>query len=183
MDAWRRQFEVNFFGAVAVTRAVLPLVRRARGRIVMVSSIAGLIGQPFLSPYSASKHAMEAVGDALRIELAPDGVGVTLIEPGAIRTPIWRRGEENTRAVEAGMGAEVSARYLARLERVKAMALEAERKGLEPSVCARAIERALTARRAPARVILGADARIGAWAKRLLPSGVFDAVLRRAFGV
>ena len=100
MDRWRHQFEVNFFGHIAVTRAMLPLLRVARGRVVLVSSIAGLIGQPFLSPYSASKHALEALGDALRIELAPDGIGITLLEPGAIKTPIWKRGEENTRSVE-----------------------------------------------------------------------------------
>lgn len=183
LDRWRRQFDVNFFGHIAVTQACLPMLRAARGRIVLVSSIAGLIGQPFLSPYCASKHALEAVGDALRIELAPDGVGVTLLEPGAIKTPIWKRGEENTRAVEDAMPPDLAARYRDRLERVKKMASDAEAKGLPASACARAIERALTARRAPARIILGTDARLGAFFQRLLPARLFDLVLRRAFGV
>lgn len=183
LDRWRRQFDVNFFGHIAVTQACLPMLRAARGRIVLVSSIAGLIGQPFLSPYSASKHALEALGDALRIELAPEGVGVTLVEPGAIQTPIWKRGEENTKSVQDAMPAELSARYARRLERVKQMALDAEAKGLPASACAAVIERAITARRAPARIILGADARIGAFFKRLLPARLFDVVLRRAFGV
>lgn len=183
LDRWRRQFEVNFFGHIAVTQACLPMLRAARGRIVLVSSIAGLVGQPFLSPYCASKHALEALGDALRIELAPDGVGVTLLEPGAIKTPIWKRGEENTRAVEDSMPPDLVARYRDRLERVKKMASDAEAKGLPASACARAIERALTARRAPARIILGTDARLGAFFQRLLPARLFDLVLRRAFGV
>jgi NAD(P)-dependent dehydrogenase (short-subunit alcohol dehydrogenase family) len=183
IDRWRHQFEVNLFGQIAVTRSVLPLLRVARGRVVLISSIAGLVGQPFLGPYSASKHALEALGDALRIELAPDGIGVTLIEPGAIKTPIWRRGEENTKAAEDEMPADLRARYADRMGKVKRMAADAEAKGLEVSACARVIVRALTARTPPVRVVVGRDAKIGAFLKAALPARVFDWFVRKAFGV
>jgi NAD(P)-dependent dehydrogenase (short-subunit alcohol dehydrogenase family) len=183
LDRWRHQFEVNLFGQIAVTRAVLPLLRVAKGRVVLVSSIAGLVGQPFLAPYAASKHALEALGDALRLELLPDGIGVTLIEPGAIKTPIWRRGEENTKAAEDEMPADLRARYADRMAKVKAMAADAEAKGLSAEACAGVIVRALTARRAPVRIVVGRDAKIGALLKSVLPARTFDWFVRKAFGV
>jgi NAD(P)-dependent dehydrogenase (short-subunit alcohol dehydrogenase family) len=183
LDRWRHQFEVNLFGQIAVTRAVLPMLRVAKGRVVLVSSIAGLVGQPFLGPYSASKHALEALGDALRLELAPDGIGVTLIEPGAIKTPIWRRGEENTKSAEDEMPADLRDRYADRMAKVKRMAADAEAKGLETPECARVIVRALTARRVPVRVVVGRDAKIGALLKSVLPARTFDWFVRKAFGV
>jgi NAD(P)-dependent dehydrogenase (short-subunit alcohol dehydrogenase family) len=91
LDELRRQLEINVTGQVAVTQALLPALRRARGRIVFMGSIAGRSSLPFLAPYAASKHALEAVADALRIELGPWGIGVTIVEPGTIKTPIWAR--------------------------------------------------------------------------------------------
>lgn len=183
LDRWRTQFEVNLFGQIAVTQAALPLLRAAKGRIVLVSSIAGLVGQPFLSPYSASKHALEAVGDALRLELAPDGIGVTIVEPGAIKTPIWRRGEENTKAAEAGMTPELASRYEVRMTAVKRLAANAEAGGLSADQCAAVIENAILARRVPSRVLVGFDAKSAAFARWLLPERWFDALIRRTIGV
>ncbi len=95
LDELRHQLEVNLVGQVAVTQAFLPALRRARGRIVFVGSIAGKSALPFLGPYAASKHALEAVADSLRLELRPWGIHVAIVEPGSIKTPIWttRRGE------------------------------------------------------------------------------------------
>ena len=90
---WRRQFEVNLFGLIATTQTFLPLIRKGRGRIINMGSIAGRASMPFMAPYAASKHALVAVTDALRIELQPWGIRVALIEPGAIATPIWERPE------------------------------------------------------------------------------------------
>ena len=94
LDQFRRQLEVNLVGQVAVTQAVLPNLRSARGRIVNVGSIAGRSSLPFLGAYAASKHGLEAVTDALRVELRPFGITVTIVEPGTIATPIWRKGGE-----------------------------------------------------------------------------------------
>src|SRR6202030_422454 len=85
----RRQFEVNVFAQVAVTQALLPALRRAGGRIVFVSSVGGRVSMAFTAPYAASKHAIEAFGDALRVELHSSGVQVALVEPGSVATPIW----------------------------------------------------------------------------------------------
>jgi NAD(P)-dependent dehydrogenase (short-subunit alcohol dehydrogenase family) len=89
LDEVRRLFEVNFFGAIAVTQAFLPLLRLARGRIVNMSSVGGMVSSPFVSPYSCSKFALEALSDSLRTELHPWGIQVSSIQPGAIDTPIW----------------------------------------------------------------------------------------------
>ncbi len=91
LDELRRQLEVNVIGQVAVTQALLPALRRARGRIVNVGSIAGRSAIPFLAPYAASKFAVEAITDCLRLELAPWGIEVVVVEPGTIATPIWKK--------------------------------------------------------------------------------------------
>ena len=88
----RRQFDVNFFGAVAVTQAFLPHLRAARGRLLFIGSISGRLAIPFIAPYSASKFALRAVADAWRVELRSAGIAVALIEPGSVRTPIWEKG-------------------------------------------------------------------------------------------
>ena len=92
VEDWRRQMEINLLGQVAVTRALLPAVLRARGHIVNMSSIGGRVANPLFGPYSASKFALEAMSDALRREVAPHGVRVVVVEPGGIATPIWEKG-------------------------------------------------------------------------------------------
>src|SRR5918996_79044 len=94
IDALRRQLEVNLVGQVAVTQAFLPLIRAARGRVVNISSVGGRVASPALGAYSASKYAIEALSDAMRMELHPWGIQVSVIEPGSISTEIWRRGYE-----------------------------------------------------------------------------------------
>ncbi len=94
------QFEVNVFGQVAVTRALLPALRAARGRIVLLSSIGGLVSVPFNGPYAASKHAIEALGDALRGELHSSHIDVSLVEPGSVKTPIWGKAQDTASALE-----------------------------------------------------------------------------------
>ncbi|MCM3728232.1 oxidoreductase [Neobacillus cucumis] len=90
IDDFRQQFETNFFGVIAVTNAVLPIMRaRKQGRIINMSSISGRFGFPGLSAYSASKHALEGYSESLRLELRPFGIDVSLIEPGSYQTNIW----------------------------------------------------------------------------------------------
>ena len=95
----RRQFDVNVHGQVAITQALLPALRSARGRIVFVSSVGGRVAMAFTAPYAASKHAIEAVGDALRVELHSSGVKVALVEPGSVATPIWDKGKADAESV------------------------------------------------------------------------------------
>ncbi|PWK13047.1 SDR family oxidoreductase [Tumebacillus permanentifrigoris] len=96
MEEYRAQFETNFFGAVAMTKAVLPSMRERRtGKIVMISSISGRFGFPGMSPYTSSKHALEGFSESLRHEMRPFGVHVVLIEPASYRTPIWSKSLEN----------------------------------------------------------------------------------------
>jgi NAD(P)-dependent dehydrogenase (short-subunit alcohol dehydrogenase family) len=99
LDQWRRIVEVNLLGQVAVTRALLPAILRARGRVVNMSSIGGRVANPLFGPYSATKFALEAVSDALRREVAAHGVRVVSIEPGGIATPIWDKGLEEGRRI------------------------------------------------------------------------------------
>src|SRR5262249_13401801 len=91
LDELRRQLEVNLVGQLAVTQAFLPAVRAAKGRIVIVGSIAGRSALPFLGGYAITKFGLEALADSLRVELAPDGIRVSIVEPGTIATPIWTK--------------------------------------------------------------------------------------------
>src|SRR5664279_3324325 len=93
-DDLRKQFDVNVLGQISVTQALLPALRAARGRIVFMSSVGGRVAMAFTAPYAASKHAIEAIGDALRVELATSNVQVALVEPGSVATPIWDKARE-----------------------------------------------------------------------------------------
>ena len=92
LDELRRQLEVNVVGQVAVLQAFLPALRRSQGRVVLVGSVGGRSALPFLGPYAASKHALEAIADSLRVELAPWGIGVSIVEPASVKTAIWTKG-------------------------------------------------------------------------------------------
>jgi NAD(P)-dependent dehydrogenase (short-subunit alcohol dehydrogenase family) len=180
-DDLRRQFDVNVFAQVAVTQAMLPALRVARGRIVFVSSIGGRVAMAFTAPYAASKHAIEAIGDALRVELRSSHVQVALIEPGSVATPIW----DKSRA--QGDGLSVPPELVDQYGHVPAamdkVLHDTERRGVSPEQVAKTIEQALTARRMKARYVIGRDARAMLLAKRLLPDHVFDRLVRRALGV
>jgi NAD(P)-dependent dehydrogenase (short-subunit alcohol dehydrogenase family) len=177
----REQFEVNVFGQVALTQALLPALRHARGRIVLVSSIGGRVAVPFLAPYGASKHALEAIGDALRVELRSSHIRVSLVEPGSVKTPIWAKAQTDAGRVRIPSELEVEyGRVPAAMERV---ITDTERRAVPPEQVAATIERALNSRRPRSRYLVGADAYATVAARTLLPSGVFDLVLRRALGI
>jgi len=180
-EDWRRQFEVNVFGQIAVTRALLPALRRARGRIVFVSSIGGFITMPFTAPYGASKHAIEAIADSLRIELVSSRVKVVLIEPGSVSTPIWDKTRAETARLE--VPPELDPVYGRAVSAAEKAIEETARRGMAPDLVAAVIERALSARRVRARYVVGRDARVMLALKRLLPDLVFDRMLRRALGL
>jgi NAD(P)-dependent dehydrogenase (short-subunit alcohol dehydrogenase family) len=181
MDQVRSLFDVNFFGHVAVTRALIPALRRARGRIVLISSIGGLVTTPYMAPYHASKYALEAVGNALRMELAGSGIRVALVEPGSVATPIW---EKNRDQVDNfSIPAELKGEYGHVPAAMGKTLRNTARRGIPPERVAKTIERALSAKRMHARYLVGRDAYVMVWASRLLPDFVFDRVVRRAVGV
>jgi NAD(P)-dependent dehydrogenase (short-subunit alcohol dehydrogenase family) len=177
----RRQFEVNVLGQVMVTQAMLPMLRRASGRIVFVSSIGGRVAMAFTAPYAASKHAIEAIGDALRVELRSSNVQVALIEPGSVATPIWDKSRAEAELVS--VPPELQRQYGEVPAAMDKVLRDAARRGIAPERVAETIEAALTARRMKARYLLGADARAMLVAKRLLPDLLFDRLARRALGL
>jgi NAD(P)-dependent dehydrogenase (short-subunit alcohol dehydrogenase family) len=178
LDQLRRQLEVNLVGHVAVTQALLPNLRAARGRIVNVGSIAGRSALPFLGAYAASKHALEAFTDSLRVELRPFGIAVTVIEPGTIATPIWRKGGERFQELAAQMPHELTELYGTRMEAFREAAASARQRAEPADKVARVVERALTEERPKARYVVGRDAWRRALVERL-PAGLRDRVYER----
>jgi NAD(P)-dependent dehydrogenase (short-subunit alcohol dehydrogenase family) len=177
LDALRAQFEVNCFGAIALTQAALPLLRLQPSRIVFVGSISGRLAVPYLAAYSASKFALRAFADALRIELKPSAIDVCLIEPGSVATPIWSKGRAMRDAMLARLSANAPAYYLDAIENLVRATRGEERSGLPPGVIADAIVHALTDRKPKAHRIIGLPARLGA-AIALLPPSLHDRFLR-----
>ena len=180
IDELRNQLEVNVIGQVAVTQALLPGLRAARGRIVNVSSIGGRIGLPLAGPYAASKFALEAISDSLRRELRHLGVKVVVIEPGGVKTPIWDKGTDTADAMLAKAPPEAEQLYggLTRSMRAEAHKIATDT-GVEPSVVAETIGKALTTERPKTRYLVGRDAKTRDAANRVLPDRAFDALIAR----
>jgi len=185
---WRRQFDVNFFGMIELTRAALPLLRlgvefHGAGvpRLLFVSSIGGRVSQPLLTPYTTSKFATTALGDGMRLELRRQGIGVTVIEPGAVATAIWAKGD--AAAEEFHPHHPARRLYDSEINGLAAAATRTAKKAISAEQAASAITRSLKARRAPARVLVGPDAKLIALLKHWLPVYWFDAILAREFGI
>jgi NAD(P)-dependent dehydrogenase (short-subunit alcohol dehydrogenase family) len=182
LDRFRAQFEVNVDGQLAVTQVFLPLVRLATGRIVMIGSIADRITPPFIGPLAASKHALLALTEALRLELAPWNIRVVLIEPGNIRTEAGAKFERDASAAlqqfEPGARALYAEAYQAMTSRFAAR----HERGSDPQVVAAAVLTALEAPRPRARYLVGKDAHLFAVVSKL-PPFLLDALRRRIFGL
>ena len=167
LDELRRQLEVNVVGQVAVTQALLPQLRRARGRVVFVGSIAGRSALPFLAAYAASKHALEAISDSLRMELSPWGIHVAVVEPGSIATPIWSKGAATAEEIQARVPESTLALYAERVAAFRRAAAAAGRRGQPVERVAEVVEHALTADRPKTRYLVGRDAKLRAGFERL----------------
>jgi NAD(P)-dependent dehydrogenase (short-subunit alcohol dehydrogenase family) len=172
------QLETNFWGAVRVVQEALPIMRhQGGGRIVLISSIGGMIGIPFQAFYSASKFAMEGYGEALAYEVAPFGVHVTLVEPGNVRTDFT----SNRRDVPSSRGEET---YSAAVTKAVGLMETDEANGVDPGDVAVAVERVLSASRPRRRISVGKmDERIGILGKRLLPYRFFEWAAKSSLGV
>ncbi|PYQ65504.1 MAG: short-chain dehydrogenase/reductase [Acidobacteria bacterium] len=177
LPEWRAQFEVNVFGALRLLQAVLPTMREKRkGTIVNVSSVAGKVTIPFAGPYCASKHALEAVSDALRVEVAPWKIRVVVIEPGPIATHFGARTREVTARILQSAGP--YSRFYANAER--ASEREFQRGTRQPELVARVIVRAIESRRPKTRYRVAPMAKILVPLKGLASDRFLDRRLKRA---
>ncbi len=178
LSAAKDQLETNFWGAVRVVQEALPIMRRqGGGRVVLISSIGGVIGIPFQAFYSASKFAMEGYGEALAYEVAPFGIQVTLVEPGNVRTDFT----SSRRDVEIGAGEDT---YSTAVAKAVGLMEKDEANGVEPLDVAVTVERVLRASRPRRRVSVGKiGERIGLPAKRLMPFRFFEWGAKSSLGV
>jgi NAD(P)-dependent dehydrogenase (short-subunit alcohol dehydrogenase family) len=177
LDRLREVLSVNVVGVIAVSQAFLPLLRAGHGRIVNVSSISGRVAAPLLGPYAASKFALEALSDALRLELRPWGLAVVLIEPGPIATPIWAKGKAAALVDRQDLASD--SLYIGRASRLEAFARQANERGLPPERVAEVISRALSVPRPRARYLVARNGLAVALLARLVPDNLRDLLLSR----
>ncbi|MFN8164342.1 MAG: SDR family oxidoreductase [Solirubrobacterales bacterium] len=182
IDDFRRQIEVNLTAHVAVTQALLPAIRLARGRVVFISSIGGRIAFPLTGAYHAAKFGIEAVGDVFRQELRPWGISVSIVEPGSIDTPIWERGERTAEEVGA-RSPQRDSLYGKTIENYRKVIRDTAERGIPAEEVARVIEHALDAKRPRSRYLVGIDAKVQARLKPLIPTPVFDRIVARMMGL
>ena len=179
----RRQLEINVVGQVAVTQAFLPLIRTGRGRIVNMGSISGRMATPFTGAYAASKFALEAITDALRLEVAPWGISVSIVEPGAVATPIWEKSAQTAETMLGSVPPEALVLYADAIEAVKRTAAEAAKRAVDPMDVARIVEHALTAAKPRTRYVVGREAKFRAAMALLVPDRVRDNLVAKAMGL
>ncbi|WNS45919.1 SDR family oxidoreductase [Paenibacillus sp. MMS20-IR301] len=174
MDEWRRQMETNFFGLIAVTKAVLPVMRaQGEGQIINVSSVSGLTGFPGYAPYAASKFAVEGFSESLRQELRSFGIKVVLVEPGSFRTPIWGKGI-------AGMHTREDSPYQARLDEVLRYSRKSAETAPDPQEVAELIGRITGKSKPRLRYPVGKGSRLLIVAKTLLPWKLLESIVARS---
>jgi NAD(P)-dependent dehydrogenase (short-subunit alcohol dehydrogenase family) len=175
----RWQFEVNYFGQIAVTQAVMPLLRKAKGRVVNMSSVSGRFVYPFFGPYAGSKHALEAFTDALRRELLPWGIEVISVEPGAIATPIWDTSLQSANQRTVKLTQQAHEYYGEVFDRIRQGAMRSGTRGLPAQAVADVVYKAITASRPKTRYVVGRRAKWTVYLFRHLPDRLIDAVVKR----
>jgi NAD(P)-dependent dehydrogenase (short-subunit alcohol dehydrogenase family) len=183
LDALRRQLEINVVGQVAVTQAFLPSLRKAQGRIVNIGSVSGLISSPFSGAYCASKFALEALTDALRLELRPWRIQVSIVEPGYIQTPILKKSLADEEALRAQLPAEALQLYEPYLRAVRDATERETAKAGSTEVVVKAVVHALTARRPRTRYVVGPESGLEISLGRALPDCWRDALIARYLGL
>lgn len=176
----RDQLEVNLLGQIRVTQAALPLLRATHGRIIFVGSIGGKVAFQFGGPYHASKYAIEGVADAWRQELLPDGVAVTVIEPGVMSTPIWDKAVERVDAQLADNSPALD-RYRERLTNFRERLTQGN-DGDDPAKVAAVVEQVLTTARVSAHYPVGLPARAVSALRPIVPEKLWDRVASRVVG-
>ncbi|MBW4646722.1 MAG: SDR family NAD(P)-dependent oxidoreductase [Goleter apudmare HA4340-LM2] len=180
---FRRQLEVNVTGQLAVTQGFLGLLRQGKGRIVNMGSISGRSAAPFLGAYNASKFALEALTDVMRMELRPWKISVSIIEPGAIATPIWGKSFSQADTAQANLPQSALNLYGQTMKAVRKSIGIIASNGISPNIVAEAVVHALTAKHPKTRYLIGQDAKIGALLKRLLPDKLYDRLVLYSMGL
>lgn len=183
MQLVRLQFEVNVLGQVSMIQAFLPLLRRARGRIVNISSTSGLNAMPIMGPYAASKFALEALSDSLRVELRPWDIKVILVEPGSIATPIWDRSLATADAWLADAPPALNELYGKFIPILREYMISVARRGLPVERISETVVRALTVPDPKARYLVIAYSRLSFHLMRLAPAGLRDRLIARQMGI
>lgn len=180
VEEMRRLFEVNVFGLLEVTQAFLPWIRRTKGRLVNMSSVSGLSTSPFLGVYSASKHAVEAMSDALRRELASQDVKVIVIEPGPIATPIWKKSLANKAHIQASLRQDCLPVYRSEFEVFEQYVEKTARQALPVAKVADAVVDALKLVDPPTRIlVVSAKDRFRYWVARFLSDKALDRAIEK----
>jgi NAD(P)-dependent dehydrogenase (short-subunit alcohol dehydrogenase family) len=178
-DEWRKQLDVNVIGQIAVTQAVLPRIRQSRGRIVFISSVNGRLSMPLVGAYAASKFALEAAADALRMELSPWKIPVVIIEPAQTDTDMWRTADSMVADLEAGLTQEHRDLYAKHIAGMKKMVPMSQKIAVPAEKVSAVVEEALTARRPRARYVVGLANKVQVAVMTNLPTRARDLVLRR----
>ncbi len=180
IDEWRRLFEVNFFGHIAVTQALLPALIRSKGRVVNISSVGGKIAMATYGPYAGTKFALEAVSDSLRREIAPSGVQVVVVEPGAVRTEMPDRAMATAHELATTMTPEQTERYGGLVHAITSQTASHTNSGLPAEAAAKVIAKAVMARKPRTRYTVGRDAALITRLTRILPDRTTDRILAAA---
>jgi NAD(P)-dependent dehydrogenase (short-subunit alcohol dehydrogenase family) len=183
LDEFRHQWEVNVVGQLAVTQAFLPLLRKARGRIVMMGSISGRLASPFIGAYAVSKFALEAMTDALRVELMPWGIEVSIVEPGSIATPIWEKSRKHSGDIARHVSPESRELYRPGYEAMRDAAAKVAGAGIPALEVAKVVEHALTAKIPKTRYLVGKDAKLQARLAKFIPDRMRDRMIAKRLGL
>jgi NAD(P)-dependent dehydrogenase (short-subunit alcohol dehydrogenase family) len=176
-EDWRKQLDVNVIGQLAVTQAMLPRLRRARGRIVFISSVNGKLSMPLVGVYSASKFALEAAADALRLELKPWRISVIVVEPSQTDTDMWRTADSVLEESVAALTPEHRRLYAKHIAGMRKFIPASQRMAVAPEKVSAVVEEALTARRPRARYVVGLGTKVQVGLLTKLPSALRDRVL------
>ena len=180
---FQHQMQVNVTGQLAVTQAFLGLLRQSRGRIVNMGSIAGKSPTPFLGAYNASKFALEALTDVMRMELRPWGISVSIVEPGSIATPIWDKSLSQSEVAQHDLPETAHNLYGQAMNIVREKMQMIASRGISADIVAEVVVHALTAKQPKTRYLVGQDAKIGAVLKHILPDRLHDRIILYLMGL
>jgi NAD(P)-dependent dehydrogenase (short-subunit alcohol dehydrogenase family) len=181
-EDWREQLEINVIGQLAVTQAVLPRLRKSRGRVVFISSVNGQLSMPLVGAYCASKFALEAAADALRMELRPWHIGVAIVEPAQTDTDMWHTADDMVDQVEAKLTAEQRDLYARQIAGFKKRIPLSQKLAVPAEKVSAVVEEALTARRPRARYVVGVGPKLQVALMTNLPTRIRDLALRKMSG-
>ncbi|MBY0291037.1 MAG: SDR family NAD(P)-dependent oxidoreductase [Mycobacteriaceae bacterium] len=181
-EEWRKQLEINVIGALAVTQAVLPRLRKSRGRVVFISSVNGRLSMPLIGAYAASKFALEAAADALRMELNPWKIRVIVVEPAQTDTDMWRTADAMVEDLEAGLTPEHRGLYAKHIAGFKKMVPVSQKIAVPTEKVSAVVEEALTAKRPRARYIVGLVPKAQVALMSVMPTKMRDIALRKVSG-